>query len=302
MQLSIVVPCYNEGKSINDFYNMVTDFLKEEKLKYELIMVDDGSKDDTFKLLSELSKKDKNVKVIGFSRNFGKESAMLAGLEAAEGEYVSIMDADMQHTIEDLFSMYNKLLDNKEFDSVCSYRENRSDESALKRTLTSLFYRINNRITYIKLLPGASDFRVFKKSVRDAILALPEKHRFLKGIFSWIGFNTLYVPYTPKQRLHGKSNWSFFKLLKYSVNGMISFSTKPLKYVIVLSLFLFLVGILNFFLLGNLSHRTIILFISILLLDLSVISLYLIRIYNNSLQRPAYIIKSKLGFKDKTTK
>lgn len=302
MQLSIVVPCYNEAPTLEEFYDMTTNFLVDEKMKYELIMVDDGSTDDTFIKLKQLSEKDKNVKVISFSRNFGKESAMLAGLKEASGEYIAIMDADMQHTIETTFMLYNKLLDNKEYDVVCAYRQNRSDESTIKRTLTSLFYKINNQISYVRLLPGASDFRVFKACVKDAIISLPEKNRFLKGIFSWIGFNTIYVPYTPKQRTTGTSSWSPFKLIKYSINGMISFSTKPLKFVSLSSLVVFIIGLLNFLLLGNLSERTILLFLGILMFNLSIISLYLIRIYTNSLNRPAYIIKTKLGLNKKTTK
>lgn len=302
MQLSIIVPCYNEEETLNEFYNMVTNFLTNEKMKYELIMVDDGSTDDTLIKLRELNEKDKNVKVISFTRNFGKESAMLAGLEVATGEYVAIMDADMQHTIETMFMMYNKLLDNKDYDVVCAYKENREDESSLKRTLTSLFYKLNNKLSYVKLLPGASDFRVFRECVKDAIISLPEKNRFLKGIFSWLGFNTIYVPYTPEKRIYGTSSWSLFKLIKYSIGGIISFSTKPLKYVFISSVLLFIIGLLNFLLLGNLSYRTIILFLGILMLNIGIISLYLIRIYTNSLKRPSYVIKTKLGFNVKTTK
>lgn len=296
MQLSIIVPCYNEAETLNEFYNMVTNFLTNEKMKYELIMIDDGSTDDTFAKLKELSEKDKNVKVISFARNFGKESAMLAGLREAKGECIAIMDADMQHTIDVMFMMYNKLLDNKDYDIVCAYREKRDDEPSLKRTLTSLFYKLNNKISYVKLLPGASDFRVFRSCVKDAIISLPEKNRFLKGIFSWLGFNTIYVPYTPEKRMHGTSTWSAFKLIKYSIGGIISFSTKPLKYVFASSLLVFMIGLLNFLLLGNLSYRTIILFLGILILNIGIISLYITRIYVSSLNRPSYIIKAKLGF------
>lgn len=296
MQLSIIVPCYNEAETLNEFYNMVTNFLTNEKMKYELIMIDDGSTDDTFAKLKELSEKDKNVKVISFTRNFGKESAMLAGLREAKGECIAIMDADMQHTIDVMFMMYNKLLDNKDYDIVCAYREKREDEPSLKRTLTSLFYKLNNKISYVKLLPGASDFRVFRSCVKDAIISLPEKNRFLKGIFSWLGFNTIYVPYTPEKRMHGASTWSVFKLIKYSIGGIISFSTKPLKYVFASSLLVFMIGLLNFLLLGNLSYRTIILFLGILILNIGIISLYITRIYVSSLNRPSYIIKTKLGF------
>ena len=185
MKLSVIVPCYNEGESLNEFYDAVSKRLELEKITHEFIMVDDGSSDNTMDVLRNLSSKDKCVKVISFSRNFGKEAAMYAGLKACSGEYVSIMDADLQHTPDTLIMMYNKLIQNKDYDIVASYKENREDESSIKRTLTSLFYRFNNMISNVKLLPGASDFRVFKSCVRDAIISLPEEERFLKGMFSW---------------------------------------------------------------------------------------------------------------------
>ena len=302
MKLSIVAPCYNESGTVIDFYNMVKNFLEDKKIKYELIMIDDGSTDDTYKKLEQLNKEDKNVKVIAFSRNFGKEAAMYAGLEYASGNYIAIMDTDMQQRIETLYMMYNKLLENEEFDIVCAYRENRGDESSFKRTLTSLFYRLNNSLTYIRLLPGASDFRIFKSEVKDALLSMKESNRFLKGMFSWVGFNTIYVPYNPSKREHGISKWSIFKLIKYSIGGIISFSTKPLKFVALSSLITFIVGTLNFLLLGSLSFKTVIMMLSLIILNIGIISLYVIRIYSNSLKRPIYIAKKKIGLDKKTTK
>lgn len=299
MKLSVVVPCYNEEKSLNEFYTKVTEKLNEKKITYELIMVDDGSSDDTVTIIRNICNNDKNVKMISFSRNFGKENAMLVGLTYCKGKYVSIMDADLQHSPDCLIEMYEKLLDNPLYDIVASYKENRSDESPLKRTLTALFYKLNNRISNVKLLPGASDFRVFKSNVKDAIISLPENKRFLKGIFSWIGFNTIYVPYTPEKRVYGKTKWSLFKLLKYSIGGIISFSVKPLKLVFLIGILSFIVGFINFFMFGNLSSRTIILMLSLGLLSLGIISLYVSRIYNNSLNRPNYIIKEMVGIDKK---
>lgn len=175
MKLSVIVPCYNEGKSINDFYKNLKESLDKNKIRYELVMVDDGSTDETSVFLENIAKEDKNVRVIIFSRNFGKEPAMLAGLEHVTGNYVAIMDADLQHSPDTLVNMYNKLLEDDTFDVVAAYKENRNDESAIKRTLTSIFYRFNNHISEVKLLPGASDFRVFKSTVKDAIISLPEK-------------------------------------------------------------------------------------------------------------------------------
>lgn len=299
MKLSVVVPCYNENESLNKFHEQITKELKDNKITYELIFVDDGSRDDTLNKLEVIAENDKCTKVIGFSRNFGKESAMLAGLENASGEYIAIMDADMQHSPKTLVEMYNKLLSEKDYDVVCAYRSNRKEESSLKRTLTSLFYRFNNIVSDVKLLPGASDFRVFRSCVKDAVISLPEKTRFLKGIFSWVGFNTIYVPYSPEKRLYGKSKWSLIKLLKYSLGGVISFSTKPVKGLFIIGLLIFLVGMLNFILMGNLSHRTIILFLSIIMLSIGIMALYISRIYSNILGRPCYIIRKKIGFTDK---
>ena len=296
MELSIVVPCYNESKSVNEFYDSISSLLSLNKISYELIMVDDGSSDDTLERLKELNGKDKNVKVISFSRNFGKEAAMLAGLENSSGKYISIMDAYMQHNPSTLIEMYKKLLDNKNYDVVCAYRENRKDEGTIKRTLTALFYKVINNVSEIKLLPGAGDFRVFKRSVRDAIVSMKEKTRFLKGMFSFVGFNTIYVPYTPEKRKYGTSKWSLIKLTKYSLDGIISFSTMPLTFIFIVGIIVFLIGLINFLLMGNLSFRTIILFISFIMLSVGIIALYVCKMYKNSLARPCYIIREKIGF------
>ena len=296
MELSIVVPCYNESKSVNEFYDSISSLLSLNKISYELIMVDDGSSDDTLERLKELNGKDKNVKVISFSRIFGKEAAMLAGLENSSGKYISIMDADMQHNPSTLIEMYKKLLDNKNYDVVCAYRENRKDEGTIKRTLTALFYKVINNVSEIKLLPGAGDFRVFKRSVRDAIVSMKEKTRFLKGMFSFVGFNTIYVPYTPEKRKYGTSKWSLIKLTKYSLDGIISFSTMPLTFIFIVGIIVFLIGLINFLLMGNLSFRTIILFISFIVLSVGIIALYVCKMYKNSLARPCYIIREKIGF------
>lgn len=300
MKLSVVVPCYNEALSLREFYDGVSLALKENKISYEFIMVDDGSTDDTYNKLLELNELDKNVKIISFSRNFGKEQAMYAGLKCASGSYVAIMDADLQHTPSMLLEMYKKLVDNNDYDVVCAYNANRMDESGLKRTLTSIFYKVNNKISDVKLLPGASDFRVFRKQVREAILLCKDKTRFLKGIFSWVGFNTIYVPYTPQKRVYGISKWSLFKLFKYSLGGIISFSTTPIKLVFVVGVLVFLISLFNFLLFGNLAFRTVILLIGILMFCIGVIALYVSRIYSNLLDRPTYIIKNKIGFKDVT--
>lgn len=296
MNLSIIVPCYNECESIDEFYAEMINSLKEEKITYELIFIDDGSSDDTLIKLKEISKKNKNVKIISFSKNFGKEAAMLAGLENSSGKYISIIDADMQQLPKTLLEMYKKLIDNTEYDVVAAYREKRGNDGSLKTLLTPIFYRIMNKTSEVSLLPGASDFRVFKSCVKDAIISLPERSRFLKGMFSWVGFNTIYVPYEPDNRKYGESKWSLLNLIKYAIGGIVSFSIFPLAVVFIIGLFMFLIAFLNL-LFNDLGIKTVIFFISLNGLMIGIISLYLIRMYKNSLSRPIYIIKEKIGFK-----
>lgn len=296
MDLSIIVPCYNEEACIDAFYEELKNTLKGKKISYEVIIVDDGSTDDTSKKVKEIIKNDKKIKLISFSRNFGKESAMHAGLSLATGQNFAIIDADLQQQPSVMLQMYDKLIDNPEYDVIAAYRESRNGEPALKVTLTSIFYKVINRISEIKVLPGSSDFRVFRKSVRDAMLMIKETNRFSKGIFSWIGFNTIYMPYTPDKRFAGVSRWSLISLIKYALGGIISFSNWPIKSLFLVGIVVFLIGLINFILMGNLGARTIILFISIAILMLGIISLYVSRIHDNVLKRPLYIIKETNGF------
>lgn len=300
-KLSVIVPCYNEGNSINEFYNAVKKELKEEKISYELIMVDDGSSDDTLAKLKDIEEASDDVKIISFSRNFGKEAAMLAGLQSASGDVFGIIDADMQQEPSTLILMYKKLLDNKDYDCVCAYREGHNDESSNKAFVSGLFYKLFNKISDVKLLNGASDFRVFKKNVRDAIISLPEKRRFLKGIFSFAGFNTIFIPYTPLKRFSGKTKWSFKKLFWYACDGIFSFSSFPLKLAFITGIITLLVGIINFFF-GHLGFKTIILFLSFLLFNIGLVAMYVLKIFEDTNGRPNYIIKEKLGFNKKAVK
>ncbi len=299
MDLSIIVPCYNEVACIDALYEDLKNTLKNKKISYEIIIIDDGSTDDTSKKIKEIIKTDKNIKLISFSRNFGKEAAMHAGLAFATGQNFAIIDADLQQQPSVMLQMYNKLIDNPDYDVVAAYREKRNGEPALKVTLTSLFYKIINRISQVKILPGSSDFRVFRKSVRDAMLMIKETNRFSKGIFSWLGFNTIYIPYTPDKRFYGSSRWSFISLTKYALGGIISFSNWPIKGLFIVGIVVFLIGLINFILMGNLGFKTIILFISIAILMLGIIALYVSRIHDNVLKRPLYIIKETAGFEVK---
>lgn len=232
MKLSFVVPCYNEAQNVEE--------LSKEIFKnfpvtanYEIVFVNDGSKDNTFEVLKNLSRTSPcNIKVINFSRNFGKEAAMYAGLQNACGDLVAIIDADLQQDPAIVKKMVDMLDENGEIDCVCACQEERI-ESKFAVLCKNAFYKIADKFTEIPFQNGASDFRCFRRTVRDALLSMGEYHRFSKGLFSWVGFNTVYIPYTANKRKNGKSSFNFFKLFKYAVNGIIAFSTAPLKLAIV---------------------------------------------------------------------
>lgn len=293
MKLSILVPCFNEEAVIEEFYKELLKTKELEKIKYEVIFIDDGSKDDTYKILEKISKKDKNVKVISFSRNFGKEAAMLAGMELSSGEVITIIDADLQQLPSTMIKMYEKLIDNKEVDVVASYRERANINDKFKNSLIGLFYKVNNRLSDVNILPGASDFRVFRRNVLEAIVSMKEQNRFLKGMFSWVGFNTIYVPYKSEERTYGTSKWSLRKLVGYGLGGILSFSIKPLVYISIISMIMFLIIIFKS--IFNIALCIKLLF-ALLILFIGTISLYISRIYTNSLNRPIYIIKRTIGF------
>lgn len=228
MKISLIVPCYNEEENISKFYKEVKKvFVKED---YEIIFINDGSTDETLKELKKICKeKTPNVKIINFSRNFGKEAGIYAGLQNACGKYVSIIDADLQQNPKYVLKMVEILDKNDDIDSVVAYQEKRK-EGFILSFLKKSFYKIINKVTDVKFVNGASDFRTFRKNMVDAILELKEYYRFSKGIFSWVGFNNYYMPYEVEERKSGKTKWSFWKLLKYAFNGIVAFTTAPLKF------------------------------------------------------------------------
>lgn len=232
MKLSVVVPCYNEQDNIAPLFQAVqTAFvaLPAKVDKYELVFVNDGSKDDTrARLLSLHAAHPAHTAVVDFSRNFGKEAAVLAGLRRAGGDLVAIMDADLQQRPEVVVEMVQYLCDHPDTDMVAAYQDNRI-EGKMLTFFKKMFYKIVNWMCEIPFRKDASDFRTFRKNVRDAVLSLPEYDRFSKGIFSWVGFPTHYMPYTAAPRHAGSTKWSFFKLLKYAVTGIISYTTTPLR-------------------------------------------------------------------------
>ena len=230
MKLSLVVPCYNEAENVSAFEDAVITAFEGCNFDYEIVFVNDGSRDATLHNLKKLYTAQKcPVKVISFARNFGKESGIYAGMEHADGEYISLIDADLQQRPEIVLDMV-KILDEKpECDVVAAYQDRRGEGKVLS-FFKKRFYGIINHLSDVNLHSDASDFRTFRRSVRDSLLELAEYHRFSKGLFAWVGYNTEFIPYTACERHAGTTKWSFRKLMNYAIEGIIGFSTKPLRY------------------------------------------------------------------------
>ena len=302
-KISIIVPCYNEEDVLKIFYNKITEVSKTIDADFEYIFVDDGSKDKTLEILKEYSKKDNRVRFISFSRNFGKESAMYAGLKEATGDYVAIMDADLQDPPDLLKEMYETLL-TKEFDCVATKRKTRKGEPILRSFFSRMFYSIINKMTSTEIVNGARDYRKKKKKMVDSILEVTEYNRFSKGIFSWVGFKTKWIAYDNIERAAGKTKWNFWKLFKYSIEGITAFTTTPLVMSAVIGIiFCILAFIMILFVIfktlmygdpvsGWPSTICIILFVSgIQLFCLGIMGEYLAKEYMEVKNRPIYIVK-----------
>ena len=306
MKLSIVVPCYNEEGNVNPFSETVYKTFKNKKIKYEIIFINDGSKDNTIKILNEIIAEEKqNIKIINFSRNFGKEAAMYAGLNEASGEYVTIIDADLQQRPEIILNMLDILEKNEEYDSIVAYQEKRK-ENKLLIFFKNCFYRLINKISTVPFVEGASDFRTFRKKVVDAILTVSEYHRFSKGIFSFVGFNAYYMPYTVEERNSGNSKWSFIKLFNYAIEGIVAFTTSPLRisfFLGFLTLFAALITLIVFLITKITILKGIISLILFMFglqfIILGIIGEYLSKTYIETKNRPIYIIKEKIVGKKK---
>ena len=306
MDLSIVVPCYNEEGNVELFYEEVQKVFKGKKIKYEIVFVNDGSSDNTLDRLTNIvDQKKLNIKVINFSRNFGKEAAMYAGLKEAEGELVTIIDADLQQRPELILRMIDILNENEQFDSVAAFQEVRKEGKVLT-FFKDTFYKVINSMSTVPFVQGASDFRTFRRKVVDSILELSEYHRFSKGIFSFVGYNTYYLPYEVEERNSGTSKWNFFKLFNYAIDGIVAFTTSPLRAPFYISIVTFLVGFIYFIvaLFKGVSEFTVILLVmlflfSLLFMVVGVIGEYLSRTYIQVKQRPIYIVKERLESKKK---
>lgn len=301
MKLSIVVPCYSEQAALPLFYDEVKKIIATLSLEVEIIFVDDGSKDETLSLLKKFALEDSIVKYISFSRNFGKEAAMYAGLKHSTGDYVVLMDADMQDPPSLLPQMIN-IIENENYDSVATRRVTRKGEPPIRSFFARGFYKIINRISSCDIVDGARDFRLMKRKMVDAILSMEEYNRFSKGIFGWVGFKTKWLPYENIERVAGETKWSFWKLFKYSIEGIIAFSTTPLVistlvgFLMVIAAFLYLIYIIiNTITYGNSvngwpSLVCIILFIGgIQIFFMGIIGQYLAKTYLETKKRPIYI-------------
>ena len=300
--VSVIVPCYNEQESLPLFYDEISKVFQKNQIAYELVFVNDGSSDDTLKELKELSRKDSKVIYLSFSRNFGKESAMFAGFCNASGDYVVVMDADLQDPPSLLPKML-KILENEDYDSVATRRISRIGEPPVRSWFAKRFYRLINKISDVNIMDGARDFRLMRKNMAEAIISMDEYNRFSKGIFGWIGFRTYWMPYENVERVAGKTKWNFWKLTKYAIDGITNFSQAPLSIaswfgmVMTAMSFIFLAVIIFRKLLfgdpvaGWASTICIIIFIGGLqMFCLGIIGQYLAKTYMETKHRPHFII------------
>lgn len=311
MKLSLVAPCYNEAENVAAFQEAVIEAFRDCGYDYEIVFVDDGSKDATMFQLRKIFEAQKcPVKVVSFSRNFGKESAIYAGLKQTSGEYVAFIDADLQQRPEIVRNMVQILDEKPEYDVVAAYQDRRGEGKILSFFKKS-FYSIINKLSNVNLKSDASDFRTFRRSVADSIISLGEYHRFSKGIFAWVGYNTCFIPYVACERAAGVSKWNFFKLLNYAIDGIIGYSTKPLRIATFLggasafAAFVYLIVVLLEKLVGGIDipgYATIIVLILFLggmqLLCIGIIGEYVGRTFEQSKNRPVYIPKEILTYED----
>ncbi len=302
--ISIVVPCYNEQEALPEFYKEINKVIQDmNNVSFEMIFIDDGSKDKTLSMLKYLCKRDKRVRFISFSRNFGKEAGMLAGLEAAKGDYVAIMDVDLQDPPSLLPQMY-ETVKSGEYDCVATRRTTRKGEPPIRSFFARMFYKIINKMSDTEIVDGARDFRLMCRRMVDAIIAMKEYNRFSKGIFGWVGFKTKWLEYVNVERVAGETKWSFWKLFKYSMEGIMAFSTTPLYLSSIMG---FVVCVITFIMAcfyaikkivfgdptaGFPTLVCIIIFLGgVQLIGIGVVGMYLSKTYLETKNRPVYIIK-----------
>ena len=305
--LSIVVPCYNEEKALPYFYDEINkiskDMGRKYRLEFEFVFVDDGSKDNTANILKNMADTDSRVKFISFSRNFGKEAALLAGLQYSSGAYTAVMDADLQDPPEMLIDMYEALT-NEDYDCAAARRVTRKGEPKIRSWFAKKFYKLINKISNADIEDGARDFRLMKRCVVDAILSMKEYNRFSKGIFGWVGFKTKWIDYENVKRVAGDTKWSFTKLLLYSIDGIVAFSTVPLSVAAFLGiLFCFIAFVMILVIItktliwgdpvaGYPSMVCIIFLLSgVQLFTIGILGQYIAKTYMETKHRPQFIIR-----------
>ena len=300
--LSIIVPAYNEEETIELFFDEVNTQTLDLPLDKTFYFINDGSSDRTLEVIKALSQNYPNVKYISFSRNFGKEAALLAGLRAASGDFVTVMDADLQDPPSMLNEMYRKIQEG--YDIVGTRRISRKDEPFIRSLFARAFYKIMNRISSTQMVDGARDYRLMTRQVVDRILELPEHNRFSKGLFSWVGYDVFYLEYNNVERVAGKTSWSFWGLLHYSIDGIVNFSDAPLSLATFIGFISFLISLcmslfyaLKTIIWGEIvqGFPTLIILILMLgglqLLSLGIIGKYLSKVFLETKQRPNYFVK-----------
>lgn len=306
--LSVVVPCYNEEESVADFYAELMKneaFFQEKELEVEILYIDDGSRDNTAAEVKKLRERDERVRLISFSRNFGKEAGMYAGLEKSRGDYVVLMDVDLQDPPSLLPEMYSYI--EQGYDSVATRRVSRKGEPPIRSLFARLFYRLMKRISRTEIMDGARDYRLMTRQMVDAILQMREYNRFTKGIYGWVGFQTKWLEYENVERAKGETKWNFWKLLIYSLEGITAFSTVPLSIAAVMGvLFCLMAFILIIFIVVRTSifgdpvsgWPSLVCIISLIsgvqLFCMGIIGQYLAKTYLEVKRRPIYIVKEEL--------
>lgn len=305
---SLVIPCYNEEKNVALFFSAAKTAMEDYTTDYELVFVNDGSIDNTQRVLRQIYEEHRNmhITVIQFSRNFGKEAAMYAGLKAANGEYVTIIDADLQQQPEVAVEMARILDAHPEYDMVAAFQSERKENKGLG-WCKEQFYKVINRVTEVRFIPDASDFRTLRRSVVESILSLSEYHRFSKGLFSWVGYQVHAIPYEVQKRENGESKWNFSKLLRYALDGIMAYTDLPLKLPLyvgtfltglasVLAIVLLILELSNCFV-GLWWIACLLLFLGgLILVGQGLLGSYLGKIHTQVKQRPIYIAKEILSY------
>lgn len=304
-KISVVVPCYNEEDSIPLFYEEISKIIQKMKkvVSFELIFINDGSKDHTLDEFRKLAKQDKNVRYISFSRNFGKEAAMLAGLEYATGNYVTTMDVDLQDPPYLLEEMYRSIKE-EEFDCVATKSTSRNGYSFFRKFCTKWYYKIIGTISKTEMVAGARDFRLMTRQMVDAILSMKEYNRYSKGIFSFVGFDTKWIEYENQERVAGTTKWNFWKLFSYAIDGITAFSTVPLVIAAIIGVLFCIIAFIMILIIilktliwgdpvGGWPSLACIIFLvgGVQLFCTGIIGQYLAKAYLETKNRPIYIIK-----------